>query len=225
MIKKNLLSISTYILVVLLFICLMTVLFACDKGKGVNNSNTNAGDNNSTVVSPGEEEDNGNNEDNGDGIEATLSIFDYTTIGEEVIINGLKEEYKDATEVVIPDGVTGIGVAAFYGCNKLAEISIPDSVTHIGYSAFVDTAWYNKQPIGLVYAGKVAYRYKGVMAENTDITLMEGTTGIADYAFYNCAGMTSITIPSSVKSIGNNALAYCTGLTGIAIPGSVKSYN
>ena len=126
---------------------------------------------------------------------------------------------------IIPtDGsVTSIGGAAFEGCTGLTSITIPDSVTSIGERAFYNTLWYNKQPVGLVYAGKVAYKYKGTMPSNTSIVLKEGTLGIADYAFLGCTGLTSITIPDSVTSIGDGAFEGCTGLTSVTIPDSVTS--
>jgi hypothetical protein len=36
----------------------------------------------------------------------------------------------------LPDGVTSIGVNAFYNCNNLALTSLPDGVTRIGNYAF-----------------------------------------------------------------------------------------
>ena len=57
----------------------------------------------------------------------------------------------------------------FYGCTGLTSISIPNSVTSIGYNVFYGTAWYDKQPEGIVYAGKYVYNYKGTMATNTSI--------------------------------------------------------
>ena len=65
------------------------------------------------------------------------------------------------TSVTIGKGVTSIGDSAFRDCG-LTSITIPDSVTSIGGSAFDNTLWYNNQPDGLVYAGKVAYKYKGL---------------------------------------------------------------
>ncbi|MGM9802469.1 MAG: leucine-rich repeat domain-containing protein, partial [Candidatus Limisoma sp.] len=67
------------------------------------------------------------------------------------------------TSVTIPNSVTSIGVLAFMDCNGLTSVTIPNSVTSIGERAFYGTAWYNNQPDGLVYAGKVAYKYKGTM--------------------------------------------------------------
>ena len=71
----------------------------------------------------------------------------------------------------------------------------------------------NNQPNGLVYAGKVAYEYKGTMPKNTSIVLKEGTLGIGDSAFEDCSRLTSITIPDSVTSIGYEAFSGCRNLT------------
>jgi hypothetical protein len=96
-------------------------------------------------------------------------------------------------------------------------------VTSIGSFAFDGTAWFNNQPNGMVYIGKVAYRYKGEMLSSTSIILKDGTLGIAGNAFFYCSGLTSVYIPSSVKSIGSNAFGNCSGLTSVAIPSSVTS--
>ncbi|MDD6360961.1 MAG: leucine-rich repeat protein [Christensenellaceae bacterium] len=127
------------------------------------------------------------------------------------------------TSIVIKKGTLGISSYAFYNRGELKSITIPDSVTSIGDSAFDYTSWYNNQPNGLVYAGKVAYRYKGTMPSNTSIVIKEGTLGIADSAFFDCCNLTSITIPDSMTSIGSSAFDGCSGLTSIVIPDSVTS--
>ena len=127
------------------------------------------------------------------------------------------------TSVTISNSVTSIGDSAFSGCSGLTSVTIPNSVTSIGYSAFKGTAWYNNLSDGVVYAGKVLYTYKGTMPENTNISIKEGTLGIAEYAFRGCSGLTSVTIPNSVTSIGSCAFDGCSGLTSITIGNSVTS--
>ena len=127
------------------------------------------------------------------------------------------------TAITIPESVTSIGSSAFYYCNSLTSITIPESVTSIGNSAFYGTPWYNKQPDGVVYIGKVLYEYKGAMPTNTSIEVKEGTFSISPSAFNGCSNLTAINIPESVTSIGNSAFYGCSSLTSITIPKSVTS--
>ena len=92
------------------------------------------------------------------------------------------------TSVTIGNSVTIIGYAAFCECTGLTSVTIPDSVTSIGSYAFADTTWENNQPDGVVYAGRVAYGYKGTMPDNTSIIIRDGTKGIAGSAFSGCTG-------------------------------------
>lgn len=142
------------------------------------------------------------------------------TVPSEVIslADGAIRKCSSLETITIPDSVVKIGDYALFGCSNLRSIIISDSVTSIGSYAFSETAWYNKQPDGLVYAGKVAYRYKGVMPTDTSIELLEGTKGIAGRAFDECISLTSITIPDSVINIGPYAFSNCIGLVSIDIP-------
>lgn len=127
------------------------------------------------------------------------------------------------TSIVIPNGVKNIGRSAFSGCTSLENVSVPDSVISIEESAFSDTAWYNNQPDGLVYLGKVVYAYKGNMPKNTDIILADNTKGIADSAFCDCTNLQNITIPDSLESLGMKAFYNCSSLKSINIPFGITS--
>ena len=167
--------------------------------------------------------------------EGTVSITDEAfksctsltsiTISEGVtsIGNSAFSSCSSLTSVTIPESVTSIGNSAFSNCSSLSTVTIPESVTSIGHAAFDGATWYNNLPDGVVYLGKVLYKYKGTMPANTNIEVKEGTVSITDEAFKSCTSLTSITLPESVTSIENSAFSGCSSLTSINIPEGVTS--
>ena len=129
--------------------------------------------------------------------------YSVTSIGERAFWN-----CDRLTSVAIPNSVTSIGDFVFSGNCGISSFTIPDNVTSIGQYALPFT-WYENQPDGLVYAGKVLYGYKGTMPEGTSLDIEEGTLGIAGGAFEDCYGLTSVTIPTSVVSIGYGIFSGC----------------
>ena len=95
---------------------------------------------------------------------------------------------NQAKTVVIEDGVTGIGAAAFYGCSGLTSVTMGSNVTSIGESAFCGCT-------GL-----------------TGIVLPGSVTSIGEYAFSNCESLTAIEIPAGVTTLGNSAFFGCGNL-------------
>lgn len=138
------------------------------------------------------------------------------------------------TSITIPDKVTKIGANAFAQCHKLTEVNNNSIYADIGTDAFAKTPWYAEQPDGLIYLGKVAYKYKGLIPDNTEIKLREDTTMISGSAFSmnleeldlsraeqttdKYKNLKSIIIPESVLHIGANAFENCQGITSIDLP-------
>ena len=123
--------------------------------------------------------------------------------------------FTDLTSIDIPGSVTEIGDFAFAECYNLASISVPDSVTMIGTYSFHETAWFEAQPEGLVYVGKVAYCVIGTVPAN--LAVKDGTKGIVSYCFSGADDIVSVTIPASVTRIGTSIFSSCSSLESITV--------
>ena len=134
------------------------------------------------------------------------------------------QDCKSLQTITIPASVSSIDNNAFSGCSNLSSIYIPENIENVGNNAFYGTPWYNNQADGLIYVGKVAYKYKGTMPDNTEIVLKNNTMKIADYAFNGCSGLASITIPESVTTIGSYVFSDCSSLSSITIPENVTNF-
>lgn len=163
-----------------------------------------------------------------DGVFSGCDLQQITIDGDiEYIGKNAFSDNENLESVDIPSSVTKIEYAAFRGCDSLLEIEIPDSVEAIEGYVFdsannnMNTAWYDKQEDGVVYAGKVLYKYKGTAPEGTTITVDDGTKGIAGYAFYWQYNLKEIQLPNTVTNIGDYAFYGCESMTEIHIPQSV----
>lgn len=122
----------------------------------------------------------------------------------------------------LPESVTYIGDSAFAYCEHLNSVHLSDNLQYVGGYAFAGTPWFDKQPDGIVYVGKVANCYKGEMPVDAVIKLKDGTVSISPQAFYWEENMAGIRIPESVESIGSLAF-YGTHIDNLYIPKSVTS--
>lgn len=109
-------------------------------------------------------------------------------------------EYKPIN-VVVEEGITGIGEFAFNNYNSLISVTLPEGVEYIGVGAFRDCS--------------------NLMS----IILPEGMKSIGEGAFYGCKSLAAITLPDSVVAIGGWAFCMCNNLTltSEALPASLKS--
>lgn len=143
--------------------------------------------------------------------------------------------YED--HVVIPEGITAIGIEAFADCESMLSVVIPKSVTAIGRRAFarcynlrdiqflgdpeyiddsaftlcpgmVDEDWF-------VIIRNILFNYYG---EEKDVVIPDHVTTIGDRAFCLWESLHSVVIPESVKSIGARAFRECKNLHLVKLP-------
>ncbi len=137
---------------------------------------------------------------------------------------GWNNDKSNITSIVIEDGVTHIGNAAFFECNNasLTSITIPSSVTSIGNSAFRDCTGLTSItiPSSVTTIGYAAFMG---CTSLSSVTFSDGVKTIGDQAFEGCIGLTSLTIPTSVTTIGYQTFNGCSNLTTVIIGSGLTS--
>lgn len=162
--------------------------------------------------------------------------------------SGAFKDCKGVTEVVIPTSIKTIRSYAFSSCSSITSINLRNSVERLDFSAFRDctsltaingfnnleyvdtyvfyrTPWEANLPDGQIYLGKVFYKYKGTMPEDTSFTFKNGTKCIVGNAFDNCKGLVSIAIPGTVDSVDGSAFARCDNLSTITVESGNTTYD
>lgn len=99
--------------------------------------------------------------------------------------------YKDSVKsLVVEEGVTSIGMTAFYYYTNLTSVSFPSTLTKIYSSAFTGCGIVNLEiPAGVTYLG--------------------------DIAFSSCTSLEHVTLPSCSDWIGLAVFSGCTSLKSI----------
>ena len=90
--------------------------------------------------------------------------------------------------VIIPQGVTDIGMSAFRDCRNLKAVTIPNSVNYIGLWAFTNC----EKLQSVVFPDSITYIDGG--------------------AFCNCSSLSNIAIPLNTLQIGGSAFANCDSI-------------
>lgn len=99
--------------------------------------------------------------------------------------------------LVIPDGVVGIGRGAFSSCSMLNSVTIAESVEYIADYAFE-------------------------CCRNLRSVFIPGNVrSIGKWAFTHCRNLESVTFSEGIKSIGKAAFNYCDSLVQVSLPDSL----
>lgn len=138
------------------------------------------------------------------------------------IENGELLKYNGSSEnIIVPDGVTSIGVGTFMEHTDLTCIQLPASVTEIKEDAFLKCKNLKSinLPNGLKYIG--GYAFYGC-SSLTYLEFPQTLEQIERHAFNRCSGLKSAVIPDSVTFISNSIFYKCSSLQMVKLPNFIK---
>lgn len=99
--------------------------------------------------------------------------------------------------MVLSESLLEIPDSAFSRCKSLSEIILPQGITGIGSGAFCDTNLKSIVIPGNVHMIKRYTFARCAALEN--IHIPEGVQFIGNYAFEKCTALTNVTIPDSLS--------------------------
>jgi len=140
-------------------------------------------------------------------VDGTVLVWYEGSGGDIVVPDGITEigvrafaDNQTIMSVVIPHGVSIIEVMAFSNCQKMKSVIIPSSVDVIRYSAF------------------------NGCSSLVSVDIPNGVEVIENWAFEDCASLTSVTISKSVTSIESGVFMGCISLKKIDVSSDNEQY-
>lgn len=136
---------------------------------------------------------------------------------------------KNLRNIIFPKGMRKIGEYAFRGAGLSGALVIPEGVTYIGISAFNN--WDAGEgahmyltslslPTTLEYIGETAFRNNKF---NCELSLPDEVKVIGDYAFEECYYLYGeLRLPSGLEELGNSAFSGCRFTGPLIIPAGIK---
>lgn len=143
-----------------------------------------------------------------DGSKLLFYAGEGTAVIPESITSIGKAAFFGRTDIAsagIHDAVTAIGDYAFAGCSALTEVIIPDSVTKLGKGSFINCSAVTYAELGKGITAVPDECFSMCMSLES-LQLPETVTSFGDYAFYCCESLSGIYLPETVAYVGENAL-------------------
>lgn len=142
------------------------------------------------------------------------------------------------SKVIVPEGVSTLGLSAFMQCQYLTDIKLPSTLTRIGTNAFAMCLNLHSLdlPAGVSYIGQMAFTMSGLTSPvytstrffympqsyRGSYTIPDGIKSVEVGAFYGCEGVASVTMPNSVTDMGMLAFLE-SGIKSITLSSSLRS--
>lgn len=130
------------------------------------------------------------------------------------LMNGAKLYINnvEATDIIIPDGISTLSTTAFLGCTSITSVTFGKDLAYIGASSFEDCV--NLSSINFSSIGNLVRIYRGAFASTNiaTISLPEGLKYIDYRVFQGCQRLTSVKFPSSIIAIDTIAFGECTSV-------------
>ncbi|MBR2123138.1 MAG: leucine-rich repeat protein [Lachnospiraceae bacterium] len=150
------------------------------------------------------------------------AVNGYAVFAEEGEATGMLGDTRCAGgELVIPEGITGIGKLAFGGREDITGVRFPDSLTSVGERAFEECSALKELslPEGVTLLSYHAFNScKGLER----VSLPESLTEIRYNCFSGCENLSEIELPAGLKELGDDCFGSCAKLTQITIPRNIR---
>ena len=131
------------------------------------------------------------------------------------------------TTYVIPEGITSIGMWAFYGCSQLVSLVLPETLLTMYGKAFGDCTSLTQMkipesvteiPTGAFSGCTALESFSGKFATSDARTLVIDNKLVA----FAPAGLTSYIVPNGIEVIGQSVFSECSKLQSVSLPASLK---
>jgi len=132
------------------------------------------------------------------------------------------EYYNLLTNIIIPEGITKIGVGTFAYFNQLESISLPTTLKSICSNAFL--CCENLREINFNNSLESIGRHAFEGCDSlVNIKIPDSVTNIGIYAFHNCKQLESVVLPKNLKNLKNDTFSYNCKLKEITFGDAIES--
>ena len=178
-------------------------------------------------------------------LRGTGATYDYTSHDSVFYQN---EQIK---EIVLSNGITGLGDRLFYHCANAKTVSLPATLTSIGDAAFAQedaaigyTAGLTSVTIPQAVTAIQSFAFQHTAIAEVTVPASVKTWGkyafsgcaklktarvacdsIGAFAFTRCTALSNLTISANCKTFGQNMLTYCESLKTITYEGTIAQWN